>query len=163
MLAAMAAEIAAADADDSIAVIVLTGAGRAFSSGFDMTGGGSEGDGPADLRARANLENFLAIWRARKPVVAAVDGYALGAGCILASLCDLVLASDRAVFGEPEIRWNPRQHHHPALDRRHPSGQADAVLWHQARCQGGAGLRVWSPKSCQLTAFARQRWRRSGR
>ncbi len=107
MLAEMAAGIAAADADDSIAVIVLTGAGRAFSSGFDMSGGGGA-DGPPDERMRANLENFLAIWRARKPVVAAVDGYALGAGCILASLCDLVLASDRAVFGEPEIRyWNP--------------------------------------------------------
>jgi enoyl-CoA hydratase/carnithine racemase len=108
MLAGMAAEIAAADADDSIGVIVLTGAGRAFSSGFDMTGGGSGADSPPDERMRANLEHFLAIWRARKPVVAAVDGYALGAGCILASLCDLVLASDRAVFGEPEIRyWNP--------------------------------------------------------
>lgn len=108
MLADTAAEIAAADVDDAVRVIVLTGAGRAFSSGFDMSGGGSGGDSPPDERMPANLESFLSIWRARKPVVAAVDGYALGAGCIPASLCDLVLASERAVFGEPEIRhWNP--------------------------------------------------------
>ncbi|GAA5236505.1 enoyl-CoA hydratase/isomerase family protein [Verticiella sediminum] len=106
MLAAMAERLRAADADEAIAAIVLRGEGRAFSTGFDMTGGGAAGD--ASARLRANLESFLAVWRARKPVVAAVDGYALGAGCILANLCDFIFASERSVFGEPEIRyWNP--------------------------------------------------------
>lgn len=110
MLTAMAAQIRAADADETIGAIMIAGTGRAFSTGFDMTGGGSGGtaSAPPNERLRVNLESFLAVWRSRKPVVAAVDGYALGAGCILANFCDIVLASERAVFGEPEIRyWNP--------------------------------------------------------
>ncbi|TDV05487.1 enoyl-CoA hydratase/isomerase family protein [Paraburkholderia caballeronis] len=106
MLIELALQIEAADMDDTIAVTVIRGAGRAFSTGFDMSAGGSTE--PAGPRLRANLERFLTIWRARKPVVAAVDGYALGAGFILANLCDFVYASERATFGEPEIRyWNP--------------------------------------------------------
>ncbi|WP_059414689.1 enoyl-CoA hydratase/isomerase family protein [Cupriavidus basilensis] len=106
MLAEMAARIRAADLDRSVAAIVIRGTGRAFSTGFDMTAGGAAGE--AGARLRANLESFLAVWHARKPVVAAVDGYALGAGCILANLCDFIFASERSVFGEPEIRyWNP--------------------------------------------------------
>jgi enoyl-CoA hydratase/carnithine racemase len=109
MLEQMAALIRAADQDDAVAAIVIIGAGRAFCTGFDMTGGGgTAASAPPAQRQRANLEHLLAIWRAQKPVIAAVDGYALGAGCILACLCDIVLASERAVFGEPEIRyWNP--------------------------------------------------------
>lgn len=106
MLAELARQIESADTDDTVAVIVIRGAGHAFSSGFDMNAGGSSDE--TVPRLRANLEKFLAIWRARKPVVAAVDGYALGAGFILANLCDFVYASERATFGEPEIRyWNP--------------------------------------------------------
>ncbi len=109
MLAAIAARLRAADEDDGISATVITGAGgRAFSTGFDMTGGGSASTAPVQERLRANLESFLGVWHAQKPVIAAVDGYALGAGCILASLCDLVIASERSSFGEPEIRyWNP--------------------------------------------------------
>jgi enoyl-CoA hydratase/carnithine racemase len=108
MLAAIANELEACDRDDAVAATVLTGTGRSFSTGFDMSGGGSTSTAPPQERLRANLQSFLSIWRARKPVVAAVDGYALGAGCILANLCDIVIASERAIFGEPEIRYfNP--------------------------------------------------------
>jgi enoyl-CoA hydratase/carnithine racemase len=110
MLAEIARQLQAADADDSIAVTMITGTGRSFSTGFDMSGGGSGGTSPIPPteRLRVNLESFLAIWRAKKAVVAAVDGYALGAGCILANLCDVILASERSMFGEPEVRyWNP--------------------------------------------------------
>ncbi len=108
MLAAIAAHLRAADADDAIAATIITGTGRAFSTGFDMSSGGAVDPSSAEEKARTNLENFLSIWHARKPVIAAVHGYALGAGCILACLCDIVLASDQASFGEPEIRYfNP--------------------------------------------------------
>ena len=108
MLAAIAGHLQAVDSDERIAATIITGAGRAFSSGFDMSGGGLANPRSVEERARANLESFLSIWHAHKPVVAAVHGYALGAGCILACLCDLVLASEQASFGEPEIRYfNP--------------------------------------------------------
>jgi enoyl-CoA hydratase/carnithine racemase len=109
MLASVAAHLRAADEDDGISATIIIGAGgRSFSTGFDMTGGGGGSTVPVQERLRANLESFLAVWHAQKPVIAAVDGYALGAGCILASLCDLVIASERSSFGEPEIRyWNP--------------------------------------------------------
>ena len=106
MLGEMASRIEAADSDETIAIIVIKGSGRSFSTGFDMSAGGSSGD--ATTRLRANLESFLSVWRSRKLVVAAVDGYALGAGCILANLCDFIFASERSIFGEPEIRyWSP--------------------------------------------------------
>ncbi len=108
MLARVAAHLRAADADDAIAATIITGTGRAFSTGFDMSGSDTAESSSAEENARANLEHFLSIWHARKPVIAAVHGYALGAGCILACLCDIVLASDQASFGEPEIRYfNP--------------------------------------------------------
>jgi enoyl-CoA hydratase/carnithine racemase len=110
MLAEIAAQLARADADDGVAASIITGVGRSFSTGFDMsTGGSPDADTTSTVqRLRANFEHFRAIWAARKPVIAAVDGYALGAGCILANLCDLIFASERATFGEPEIRyWNP--------------------------------------------------------
>ena len=108
MLTAIAEELSASDAEAAVAVTVITGTGRSFSTGFDMSAGGVTSAGAPQERLRGNLNSLLSIWRARKPVVAAVDGYALGVGCILANLCDIVLASERAVFGEPEIRYfNP--------------------------------------------------------
>ena len=91
------------DADDRVGAIVIAGSPRAFAAGADIAE-------MADRSYRRNLaDDFLAdfarsIEQFRKPVVAAVAGYALGGGCELAMLCDLVIAADTAKFGQPEIR-----------------------------------------------------------
>ncbi|MDQ0511684.1 enoyl-CoA hydratase [Ancylobacter amanitiformis] len=90
------------EADPHIGCLVLTGSERAFAAG-------------ADIREMQPLtfpatyaDDFLSSWdrlaRCRKPVVAAVAGYALGGGCELAMMCDIILAADNARFGQPEIQ-----------------------------------------------------------
>ena len=98
-LAALAAEI---DRDPETAVLVLTGSGRAFAAGADIKE--MAGKSVADLY----LSDYFAGWdrfaACRKPVIAAVNGFALGGGCELAMMCDLIIASDNARFGQPEIK-----------------------------------------------------------
>ncbi|MEL6667102.1 MAG: enoyl-CoA hydratase-related protein [Pseudomonadota bacterium] len=99
-------EIAAAfeevDRDPSIAVSVLTGAGRAFAAGADIK------EMQPQTFSDMYLADYFAGWdrfaACRKPVVAAVNGFALGGGCELAMMCDLIIASDKATFGQPEIK-----------------------------------------------------------
>jgi enoyl-CoA hydratase/carnithine racemase len=90
------------DADDSVRCIVLTGSERAFAAGADIK----------EMQPRSYMEMFKAnffanaadrIANIRKPVIAAVAGYALGGGCELAMLCDFIIAADNARFGQPEI------------------------------------------------------------
>ena len=94
--------IDAAEADDNVGAIVITGSEKAFAAG-------------ADIKEMAGFsymdvykQNFItAKWervaKCRKPVIAAVAGYALGGGCELAMMCDFILAGDNAKFGQPEI------------------------------------------------------------
>ncbi len=100
--AELARAIAAFDADDGIGCILLTGSDKAFAAGADI----KEMAGKSFLDAR--MSNFDADWdqvgRARKPVVAAVAGFALGGGCELVMQCDVVIAADNAKFGQPEIK-----------------------------------------------------------
>jgi enoyl-CoA hydratase/carnithine racemase len=90
--------------DDEAWVAIVTGAGRAFSAGADIRQGGA-GDAEEhsfwEIPGLTSLENGLEIW---KPIVAAVDGYALGFGLTLVAACDFVIASERAEFGFPEVR-----------------------------------------------------------
>jgi enoyl-CoA hydratase len=90
------------EADDEIGCMVITGSDKAFAAG-------------ADIKEMANKEftevflgDFVAAWHrvavARKPVIAAVAGFALGGGCELALQCDLIIAADNAKFGQPEIK-----------------------------------------------------------
>ncbi len=104
--AAVAAELAAAaaafDADPAVGCIVLTGSERAFAAGADIKE-------MAGLSYPATfLDDMLAAWDRfaahRKPIVAAVAGYALGGGCEVVMMCDVVLAADTARFGQPEIK-----------------------------------------------------------
>jgi enoyl-CoA hydratase/carnithine racemase len=92
-------------ADDAVRAIVLTGAGeRAFCTGWDME---EIDDTPLDrLEAlvRSNLELFFKIWHQRQPVIAALNGYAVGTGSGMALACDLAIAAEHARLGEPEIR-----------------------------------------------------------
>lgn len=89
------------DADDGIAVSVLTGEGRAFAAGADIK------EMQPQSFTSMYMDDFFAGWdrfaACRKPVIAAVNGFALGGGCELALMCDMVLASDKAKFGQPEI------------------------------------------------------------
>lgn len=98
----LAQAIAAADADAAVAAIVLTGSEKAFAAGADV----KEMAGK-DFMA-SYLDDFLAAFdrvaEARKPVIAAVAGYALGGGCELAMACDMIIAADNAKFGQPEIK-----------------------------------------------------------
>lgn len=90
--------------DEEAWVGIVTGAGRAFSAGADLRGGGA-GDATNatfwETPGLTSLENGLEIW---KPTIAAVNGYALGFACTLVAACDFVIASERAEFGFPEVR-----------------------------------------------------------
>ncbi len=90
--------------DDSVRVIVLTGAGdKAFSAGADISEFPQRT--PADvLRGKGNVRAVELLREIPKPVIAMVNGYALGGGCELAMACDIIIASENAQFGQPEVR-----------------------------------------------------------
>ena len=95
----LGAQLQAFDADPAIGAVVLTGSEKAFAAGADIK----------EMQPRTYpLDDFIgkhweAVLRIRKPVIAAVAGFALGGGCELAMMCDIILAADTAKFGQPEI------------------------------------------------------------
>jgi len=103
---ALAAELACAlhgfDADPAISVIVVTGSEKAFAAGADI-GAMAEWDYAKVYGDNYITKNFEAMREVRKPVIAAVAGYALGGGCELAMMCDMIVAADTAKFGQPEV------------------------------------------------------------
>lgn len=91
-----------ADSNDKVRCIVLTGSSKAFAAGADI----------AEMSQKSFVEMFMsdffaaeadAVRGTRKPIIAAVAGYALGGGCELAMMCDFIIAADTAKFGQPEI------------------------------------------------------------
>ncbi len=94
--------LAAFDADEAVGAIVLTGSEKAFAAGADIKQ--MQQMSYVDV-VKANLftSETEAILRIRKPIIAAVAGYALGGGCELAMMCDFILAADTAKFGQPEV------------------------------------------------------------
>ncbi len=88
--------------DESIGAMVITGSEKAFAAGADVKEMASKSF------ADVFLGDFIGRWervtRARKPIIAAVGGFALGGGCELAMMCDFIIAADTAKFGQPEIR-----------------------------------------------------------
>jgi enoyl-CoA hydratase len=102
MVGEMAKAIAGFEVDPDIGCIVLTGSEKAFAAGADIK------EMAAMSFVDALYGNFAADWdaaaRARKPVIAAVAGFALGGGCEIAMQCDLIIAAENAKFGQPEIK-----------------------------------------------------------
>jgi enoyl-CoA hydratase len=94
--------VAAFDADEAIGAIVLTGNDKAFAAGADIKA--MKDWGYMDVyKSDYITAEWESVARCRKPVIAAVAGYALGGGCELAMMCDFILAADNAKFGQPEI------------------------------------------------------------
>lgn len=102
MLGELASVLKSMGESDTVRVIVLTGSEKAFAAGADIS----------EMSQKSFVEMFSsdyfepetdAIMRCRKPIIAAVAGYALGGGCELAMMCDFIIAADTAKFGQPEI------------------------------------------------------------
>ena len=102
LVAELASAIDAFEADEKIGCMLITGSEKAFAAGADIK------EMADKTFIEAYLGNFAAEWdraaRARKPIVAAVAGFALGGGCELAMHCDIIIAADNAKFGQPEIK-----------------------------------------------------------
>ncbi|ACL55199.1 enoyl-CoA hydratase [Methylobacterium nodulans] len=102
LIAELNAALDGFERDEGIGCIILTGSEKAFAAGADIP----------EMRDRTHPEFFVAdpfgewdrVGRRRKPMIAAVAGYALGGGCELAMMCDFILAADTAKFGQPEIK-----------------------------------------------------------
>jgi enoyl-CoA hydratase len=95
--------LVAFDADPDIGAIVITGSEKAFAAGADI-GAMKDWTYMDVFKADYITRNWEIIRRVRKPVIAAVAGYALGGGCELAMMCDILIAADNARFGQPEIK-----------------------------------------------------------
>ena len=91
------------DADNNISCIVITGSEKAFAAGADI-GMMSKYNFTDVYKSDYITKNWETIRKIRKPVIAAVAGYALGGGCELAMMCDFIIAADSAKFGQPEIK-----------------------------------------------------------
>ncbi len=99
----LGAALLAFDADDSVGCIVITGNEKAFAAGADIGFMATKTFVEAQ-RQQFVTRNWETIRRIRKPVIAAVAGFALGGGCELAMMCDFIIAADSAKFGQPEIK-----------------------------------------------------------
>jgi len=91
------------DSDDAIGAIVVTGSEKAFAAGADI-GAMGQWSYMDVFKSDFITRNWETIRRVRKPVIAAVSGFALGGGCELAMMCDIVIAAESARFGQPEIK-----------------------------------------------------------
>jgi enoyl-CoA hydratase len=97
----LVAAVSAMDSDPGVGAVVITGSGKAFAAGADIK----------EMAAQGYMDMYAADWfrgwedltRLRIPTIAAVSGFALGGGCELAMMCDLIIAGDNAKFGQPEI------------------------------------------------------------
>src|SRR5439155_25792488 len=108
MLEEMQAACDAVEADAAVRSLVLTGAGTAFSSGFDLKEQAADppqGVGPWRAALDRDFRAVMRFWHLSKPTIGAVRGPALAGGCELALACDLTVAGEDAMFGEPELKF----------------------------------------------------------
>ncbi|MBB3010382.1 enoyl-CoA hydratase [Cupriavidus alkaliphilus] len=99
----LGAALTAFDQDDGIGAIVITGSERAFAAGADI-GMMAKYSFMDVYKGDYITRNWETIRKIRKPVIAGVAGYALGGGCELAMMCDIIIAADSAKFGQPEVK-----------------------------------------------------------
>jgi enoyl-CoA hydratase len=104
-----------ADADGTVRAVILTGEGRAFCAGYDLGAGGEQRPLPPEVSIGAYLDTWhrtsmegvwkiLHLWRVTKPIIAAINGWTMGGGLWYSTACDISIASERAVFAQPEVR-----------------------------------------------------------
>jgi len=101
LLGELMAALATFDSDDTIGAMVITGSEKAFAAGADIKA--MVGASAVEMIKGSFVELFDGIRRIKKPVIAAVSGFALGGGCELAMSCDMIVASEKAKFGQPEV------------------------------------------------------------
>jgi enoyl-CoA hydratase len=97
----LAEALEAFDHDDAVRCIVITGNERVFAAGADIKE--MAGTSPVEMLLSDNIARWDRIRRIKKPIIAAVSGYCLGGGCEMAMACDIIIASESAQFGQPEI------------------------------------------------------------
>jgi enoyl-CoA hydratase len=102
VLAELTGALQSFDSDVGVGCILITGSDRAFAAGADIKE--MQSRTAAEMSAMDWFAGWDAIGRIRTPIVAAVAGYALGGGCELAMMCDIIIAADTAKFGQPEIK-----------------------------------------------------------
>ena len=108
LLGELNAALDAVEADEGTRALVLTGAGKAFSSGFDLKAELADPpEGVAQWRPALQLDfdTIMRFWRCPKPTISAVHGFALAGGLELAVACDITIAAEGTLFGEPELRF----------------------------------------------------------
>jgi enoyl-CoA hydratase/carnithine racemase len=108
MLIELGAALDQAEADDQTGAVVVTGAGKGFSSGFDLKAQAANTPrGIDEWRPvlRRDFDTVMRFWHLGKPTIAAVHGPALAGACELAMACDITIASTNATFGEPELKF----------------------------------------------------------
>ncbi len=108
MLGELQSAVDAVERDDEVRVLVVNGAGGNFSSGFDLKE--QMEARPTGFEAWQEILNrdfstVMRFWHAKKPTIAAVQGYCLAGGCELALACDITIAAEDAIFGEPELKF----------------------------------------------------------
>ena len=148
----LGAALLAFDADPGIGCIVLTGNEKAFAAGADIAM--MQPYGFVDAYTKGLISrNWETIRQVRKPVIAAVAGFALGGGCELAMMCDIAIAADTAKFGQPEIKLGiiPGRRRHAAPAARDLQGQGDGHGADGADDgrERGRARRAWSRASCR--------------
>jgi enoyl-CoA hydratase len=101
LLSELVSALTVFDSDEAVGAVVITGSERAFAAGADIK---EMGEATAvEMLTGSFVELFDGIRKVRKPVIAAVSGYALGGGCELAMSCDMIVAAETARFGQPEV------------------------------------------------------------
>ena len=108
MIAEVGKALDVVEADTDVRVVVVHGAGRAFCSGFDLKDDAAAQPTGVTTWRRLLQQDFdflIRFWDLSKPTIAAVHGYCLAGGCELAMACDITIAAENAVFGEPELRF----------------------------------------------------------
>ena len=148
--------------DPDVRVAILTGAGRAFSAGFDLEREAGDSD-PHDMGAdewrdhlKTYIDTFMMIWNLSKPVIAAVNGMACGGAFYLLGECDILIAAEHATFFDPHVTYGMPAIYEPMkMLGKMPFGEAVELLAKRAaeRCEArGVGVRPRLPAGVERAA-----------